>query len=56
MLHGRVVRPPGINATLVSVDGFPTQIPDLVKVVVQKDFVGVVCPREEQARSGPRRS
>jgi nicotinate dehydrogenase subunit B len=49
MLHGRVVRPPGINATLVSVDGFPKKIPGLVKVVVQKDFVGVVCEREEQA-------
>ncbi len=49
MLHGRVVRPPGINATLVSVDGFPRRIPGLVKVVVQKDFVGVVCEREEQA-------
>src|SRR5262245_57743886 len=49
MLHGRVVRPPGINATLVSVDGFAKRIPGLVKVVVQKDFVGVVCEREEQA-------
>lgn len=49
MLHGRVVRPPGINATLVSVNGFPKRIPGLVKVVVQKDFVGVVCEREEQA-------
>ena len=48
-LHGRVVRPPGINATLVSVDGFPKRIPGLVEVVVQKDFVGVVCEREEQA-------
>ena len=49
MLHGRVVRPPGINATLVSVDGFTKRIPGLVKVVVQKDFVGVVAEREEQA-------
>jgi nicotinate dehydrogenase subunit B len=49
MLHGRVVRPPGINATLDSVNGFPRRIPGLVKVVVQKDFVGVVCEREEQA-------
>ena len=46
MLHGRVVRPPGINATLVSVDGFPKRIPDLVKVVVQKNFVGVVARSE----------
>jgi nicotinate dehydrogenase subunit B len=49
MLHGRVVRPPGINATLASVDGFSKRIPGLVKVVVEKDFVGVVCEREEQA-------
>ena len=49
MLHGRVVRPPGINATLVSVDGFARKQPGLVRVVIQKDFVGVVCQREEQA-------
>jgi nicotinate dehydrogenase subunit B len=49
MLHGRVVRPPGINAKLVSVDGFKTKIPDLVKVVVQKDFVGVVARSEAGA-------
>ena len=46
MLHGRVVRPPGINAKLVRVDGFPKKIPDLVKVVIQKDFVGVVARSE----------
>jgi nicotinate dehydrogenase subunit B len=49
MLHGRVVRPPGINAKLVKVNGFRRRIPGLVKVVVQRDFVGVVCEREEQA-------
>ena len=49
MLHGRVVRPPGMNATLVSVDGFPRRIPDLVRVVVEKDFVGVVCRTEAGA-------
>jgi CO/xanthine dehydrogenase Mo-binding subunit len=49
MLHGRVVRPPGINATLVSVNGFPKRIPDLVKVVVQKNFVGVVARSEAGA-------
>ena len=46
MLHGRVVRPPGINAKLVSVDGFPKRIPDLVKVVIEKNFVGVVARSE----------
>ena len=49
MLHGRVVRPPGINATLVSVNGFARRQPGLVRVVIQKNFVGVVCEREEQA-------
>jgi nicotinate dehydrogenase subunit B len=49
MLHGRVVRPPGINATLVSVEGFPQRIPDLVKVVIQKNFVGVVARSEAGA-------
>ena len=49
MLHGRVVRPPGINAKLVSVNGFKTKIPDLVKVVVEKDFVGVVARSEAGA-------
>jgi nicotinate dehydrogenase subunit B len=49
MLHGRVVRPPGINARLVSVNGFARRQPGLVKVVIQKDFVGVVAEREEQA-------
>ncbi|HWJ45625.1 MAG TPA: molybdopterin cofactor-binding domain-containing protein, partial [Gaiellaceae bacterium] len=49
MLHGRVVRPPGINARLVSVDGFSQRIPDLVKVVIQKNFVGVVARSEAGA-------
>jgi CO/xanthine dehydrogenase Mo-binding subunit len=49
MLHGRVIRPPGINATLVSVDGFPRRIQGLVKVVIEKNFLGVVAEREEQA-------
>ena len=49
MLHGRVVRPPGINATLVSVDGFSKRVPDLVKVVIQKNFVGVVARSEAGA-------
>jgi CO/xanthine dehydrogenase Mo-binding subunit len=44
MLHGRVVRPPGIGASLISVDhGSVRNVPGLVKVVVRKDFVGVVA-------------
>jgi CO/xanthine dehydrogenase Mo-binding subunit len=58
MLHGRVVRPPYTGAdsraplgnSLISVD--PTSvahIPGIVKIVVIKDFVGIVAEREEQA-------
>ena len=49
MLHGRVVRPSGINAKLVSVDGLSRRVPDLVKVVIEKDFVGVVARSEKGA-------
>ena len=44
MLHGRVVRPPEMGARLISVDqGSVRDLPGLVKVVVRKDFVGVVA-------------
>lgn len=49
MVHGRVVRQPGIDAKLVSVDGFPRRQPGLIRVVVKNDFVGVVAEREEQS-------
>ena len=50
MLHGRVVRPPVVGARLVSVDeGSVADVPGLVKVVVQKDFVGVVAEKPWQA-------
>jgi nicotinate dehydrogenase subunit B len=60
MLHGRVVRPPyaGLDAgdfvgnTLEGVDeSSVAHIPGLVAVVVQRDFVGVVAEREEQAEA-----
>jgi len=48
MLHGRIVRPPSIGATLVSVDeGSLRGIPD-VRVVRVKDFLAVVS-RDEWA-------
>ena len=50
MLHGRVVRPPSVGATLVNVD--ESSIRDLagvVKVVVKKNFVGLVCEKPWQA-------
>jgi CO/xanthine dehydrogenase Mo-binding subunit len=50
MLHGRVVRPPAVGATLVSVDeGSVEGLPGLVKVVVKKNFVGVVAEKPWQA-------
>jgi nicotinate dehydrogenase subunit B len=46
MLHGRVIRPPAIGATLVSVDESSIHnIPD-VKVVRLGSFLGVVAPDE----------
>lgn len=50
MLHGRVVRPPGMGAMVAHVDQNSVQhIPGVVKVVVRKDFVGVVAETQHQA-------
>jgi nicotinate dehydrogenase subunit B len=50
MLHGKVVRPPAVGATLVSVDEDSVKdMPGLVKVVVRKNFVGVVAEKPWQA-------
>jgi nicotinate dehydrogenase subunit B len=50
MLHGRVIRPPAVGATLVSVDEASIQgMPGLVKVVVKKNFAGVVAEKPWQA-------
>jgi nicotinate dehydrogenase subunit B len=50
MLHGRVVRPPTVGAKLVSVDdGSASGLPGVVKVVVRRDFVGVVAEKPWQA-------
>jgi nicotinate dehydrogenase subunit B len=50
MLHGRVVRPPEVGATLMSVDeGSINRMPGFVKVVVKKNFVGVVAEKPWQA-------
>jgi nicotinate dehydrogenase subunit B len=46
MLHGRVVRPPEVGATLVSVDERSVRdIPGIVKIVVKKNFVGIVAEK-----------
>ena len=50
MLHGRVVRPPSVGATVVNVDENSVKaMPGLVKVVVRKNFVGVVAEKPWQA-------
>ncbi len=50
MLHGRVVRPPAVGATVISVDESSVKgMPGLVKVVTRKNFVGVVAEKPWQA-------
>ncbi len=50
MLHGRVVRPPEVGATLVRADESSVRsMPGFVKVVVRNDFVGVVAEKPWQA-------
>jgi CO/xanthine dehydrogenase Mo-binding subunit len=50
MLHGRVVRPPEVGATFISVDESSVKdMPGFVKVVVRKNFVGVVAQKPWQA-------
>ena len=50
MLHGRLVRPPGPTARLLSIDESSVKdIPGLVKVVQRGNFIGIVAEREEQA-------
>ena len=56
MLHGRVVRPPEVGATVIDVDQSSVrQIPALVKVVVRSNFVGVVAEKQWQAIQAARR-
>jgi nicotinate dehydrogenase subunit B len=50
MLHGRVVRPPEMGATVAHVDEQSVRnIPGLKQVVVRKDFIGVVAETQYQA-------
>jgi CO/xanthine dehydrogenase Mo-binding subunit len=50
MLHGRVVRPPSVTATLLSVDESSIAgMPGVVRVVRRKDFLGVVAEKPWQA-------
>ena len=50
MVHGRIVRPPGYQARLISVDeSAALEIPGVIKVVRDGSFLGLVAEREEQA-------
>jgi nicotinate dehydrogenase subunit B len=50
MLYGRVVRPPEMGATVAHVDEQSVRnIRGLVKVVVRKDFVGIVAETQHEA-------
>ena len=50
MLYGQVVRPPAYGSTLMSVDESSVKgLPGNVKVVVKKNFVGVVADKPWQA-------
>ena len=50
MLYGQVVRPPAVGSTLMNVDENSVKgLPGVVKVVVKKNFVGVVAEKPWQA-------
>ena len=56
MLHGRVVRPPQIGATLLRVfEASVKDVPGFVRVVVRKDFVGVVAETQYGAIQAARK-
>ena len=50
MVHGRIVRPPGVGAVLLQVDEAATRaLPGVIAVVRDGSFLGVIAQREEQA-------
>ena len=50
MLHGRVVRPPVVGATVINVNESSVRgMPGLVRVVTRNNFVGVVAEKTWQA-------
>jgi len=51
MVHGRVVRPPQPGATVAHVDEKSVEhIPGIIKVVVRKNFIGVVAEKQFHAQ------
>nr|TFG55474.1 MAG: hypothetical protein E4H34_00400 [Hyphomicrobiales bacterium] len=49
MLHGRVVRPPALGASLVAVSETPLRDIPGARMLRRNNFLGVVAPREEDA-------
>ena len=50
MVHGRIIRPPGVGARLRQVDETATRaMPGVIAVVRDGSFLGVIAQREEQA-------
>ena len=50
MVHGRIVRPPGYDARLLSVDLAEAEgMPGVIRVKRDGSFLGVIAAREEQA-------
>lgn len=55
MVHGRVVRPPALGCVVLNVDESSVRgLPGLLKVVVRKNFVGVVAEKQWQAEQAAR--
>jgi nicotinate dehydrogenase subunit B len=55
MLHGRVVRPPALGATLENVDESSIRdVPGIVKIVRQGNFLGIVAKSEWSAARAAR--
>jgi len=51
MVHARVLRPPAERANIKSIDSDPVlEMPGVLKIVRDGDFVGVIAEREGQAR------
>lgn len=53
MLYGAILRPPQLESKLTSVDvGTANEQPGVVKVLIEKDFAGVVAESRAAARGG----
>lgn len=50
MLHGRIVRPPSVQAKFISMDENSVRnVQGLIQIFRQENFIGVIAEREEQA-------